>query len=41
VLASVFYPDTPNDVAPGVYNEGEPRSGLPHSPLPAQDAVGF
>jgi L-alanine-DL-glutamate epimerase-like enolase superfamily enzyme len=41
VLASVFYPDTPNDVAPGVYNEGDPRPGLPRSPLPAQDAVGF
>jgi hypothetical protein len=41
VLASVFYPDTPNDVAPGVYNEGEPRAGLPQSPLPAADAVGF
>jgi L-alanine-DL-glutamate epimerase-like enolase superfamily enzyme len=41
VLASVFYPDTPNDVAPGVYNEGDPRPGLPRSPLPALDAVGF
>jgi L-alanine-DL-glutamate epimerase-like enolase superfamily enzyme len=41
VLASVFYPDTPNDVAPAVYNEGDPRPGLPRSPLPAQDAVGF
>ncbi|HEY3764906.1 MAG TPA: hypothetical protein VGL44_07080 [Gaiellales bacterium] len=41
VLASVFYPDTPNDVAPGQYNEGDPRPGLPRSPLPAQDAVGF
>jgi L-alanine-DL-glutamate epimerase-like enolase superfamily enzyme len=41
VLASVFYPDTPNDVAPGVYNEGDPRPGLPQSPLPAQTAVGF
>jgi hypothetical protein len=40
-LASVFYPDTPNDVAPGDYNEGDPRPGLPASPLPAQDAVGF
>jgi hypothetical protein len=40
-LASVFYPDTPNDVAPGVYNEGDPRPGLPKSPLPALDAVGF
>jgi hypothetical protein len=41
VLASVFYPDTPNDVAPGVYNEGEPRAGLPQSPLPAATTVGF
>jgi L-alanine-DL-glutamate epimerase-like enolase superfamily enzyme len=41
VLASVFYPDTPNDVAPAVYNEGEPRPDLPRSPLPAQEAVGL
>ena len=34
-LASVFYPDTPNDVAPGAYNLGEPRDDLPRSPLPA------
>ena len=40
-LASVFYPDTANDVAPADYNEGGPRTGLPQSPLPAQDAVGF
>jgi hypothetical protein len=40
-LASVFYPDAANDVAPGDYNEGGPRPGLPRSPLPAQDAVGF
>jgi hypothetical protein len=40
-LASVFYPDTPNDVAPSVYNEGDPRPGLPKSPLPALDEVGF
>jgi hypothetical protein len=32
-LASLFYPDGPNDVAPGGYNELEPRSGLPASPL--------
>ncbi len=32
-LASVFYPDGPNDVAPSAYNEGEPREGLPQSPL--------
>jgi L-alanine-DL-glutamate epimerase-like enolase superfamily enzyme len=40
-LASVFYPDTPNDVAPGIYNAGGPRTGLPGSPLPAFDQVGF
>ena len=40
-LASVFYPDTPNDVAPGIYNAGGPRPGLPKSPLPAFDHVGF
>jgi hypothetical protein len=32
-LASIFYPDGPNDVAPPEYNEGEPREGLPQSPL--------
>ena len=32
-LASVFYPDGPNDVAPSEYNEGGPRAGLPQSPL--------
>jgi hypothetical protein len=40
-LASVFYPDGPNDVAPGVYNEGEPREGLPQSPLPAPEGTGL
>jgi hypothetical protein len=40
-LASLFYPDGPNDVAPGVYNEGEPRPGLPSSPLPPPERVGF
>ena len=34
-LASLFHPDAPNDVAPGEYNEGGPRPGLPQSPLPA------
>jgi hypothetical protein len=33
-LASLLYPDGPNDVAPGAYNEGGPRPGLPASPLP-------
>jgi hypothetical protein len=40
-LASVFYPDGPNDVAPSVYNEGEPREGLPQSPLPRADTPGL
>jgi hypothetical protein len=40
-LASVFYPDGPNDVAPAVYNEGEPREGLPQSPLEPREAPGF
>jgi hypothetical protein len=40
-LASVFYPEGPNDVAPSVYNEGEPRAGLPQSPLPAREEPGF
>jgi hypothetical protein len=40
-LASVFYPDGPNDVAPGDYNEGEPREGLAQSPLPPREEPGF
>jgi hypothetical protein len=41
VLASLFYPDGPNDVAPREYNTGEPRPGLPPSPLDSPEAVGF
>ena len=40
-LASLFYPDSANDVAPGAYNEGQPRPGLPQSPLAAPERVGF
>ena len=41
-LASLFYPDSPNDVAPGVYNDPEPESGLPRSPLhPPEAPTGF
>jgi len=40
-LASIFYPDGPNDVAPSIYNEGGPRPGLPQSPLPAPEGPGF
>jgi hypothetical protein len=40
-LASVFYADGPNDVAPSAYNEGPPKAGLPRSPLPAPEGPGF
>jgi hypothetical protein len=41
-LASLFHPDTPNDIAPVGYNENDPPPGLPDSPLPpAPSAVGF
>ncbi len=41
-LASLFHPDGPNDVAPGGYNEPDPASGLPTSPLePGLSATGF
>jgi hypothetical protein len=32
-LAAIFHPETPNDVAPGGYNEVDPSDGLPGSPL--------
>ena len=41
VLASLFYSNNPNDVAPSEYNAGGPRAGLPQSPLPPPEAVGF
>jgi L-alanine-DL-glutamate epimerase-like enolase superfamily enzyme len=41
-LASLFHPDTPNDLAPVGYNEQRPSAGLPSSPLaPAPSATGF
>jgi L-alanine-DL-glutamate epimerase-like enolase superfamily enzyme len=41
-LASLFHPDTPNDVAPSPYNVPEPAPGLPTSPLePRPAATGF
>ena len=41
-LASLFHPDTPNDLAPSGYNVDEPPAGLPSSPLaPAPEPVGF
>ena len=43
-LASIFHPDTPNDVAPGGYNDPAQATqpGLPTSPLePAIEEIGF
>jgi hypothetical protein len=41
-LASLFHPDTPNDVAPSGYNLSDPPAGLPGSPLePAPAPTGF
>ena len=42
LLASLFHPDTPNDVAPTPYNDEDPPDGLPPSPLePLAAASGF
>ncbi|MGH3060310.1 MAG: hypothetical protein ACRDNA_02740, partial [Gaiellaceae bacterium] len=43
-LASLFHPDTPNDVAPAAFNihRHDPPDGLPTSPLPPQPSeTGF
>ena len=41
-LASLFYPDAPNDVAPIGYNDPEPSAGLAESPLvPRADQRGL
>jgi len=42
LLASLFHPDTPNDVAPSAYNEDDPADPLPPSPLEPRPApAGF
>ena len=42
LLASLFHPDGPNDVAPGGYNLDTPAADLPRSPLDADPApTGF
>jgi hypothetical protein len=40
-LASLFYADGPNDVAPSEYNEGGARPGLATSPLTPPEGEGF
>jgi hypothetical protein len=41
-LASLFHPDTPNDIAPSGYNDPSVPDGLPDSPLdPAPSPTGF
>jgi hypothetical protein len=40
-LASLFYPDGPNDVAPGVYNDPDLPAELPASPLQPGDPAGL
>jgi len=39
LLASLFHPDAPNDLAPAAYNVGRPRAGLPPSPLELRPAA--
>lgn len=42
LLAAIFHPDTPNDVAPREYNDPRPPDGLPVSPLTLRTAeTGF
>ena len=42
LLAALFHPDAPNDVAPSAYNQDDPTGELPTSPLtPRPEAVGF
>ena len=41
LLASLFHPRAPNDVAPAGYNEPDPPAGLPTSPLEITPCVGF
>jgi hypothetical protein len=41
LLASLFHPQAPNDVAPAAYNEPSPPAGLPTSPLEIRPRVGF
>jgi hypothetical protein len=41
LLAALFHPDAPNDVAPEGYNEAQPPARLPVSPLSVPSRPGF
>jgi hypothetical protein len=42
LLASLFHPDSTNDVAPSPYNQADLAAALPQSPLvPGAPAPGF
>jgi hypothetical protein len=41
LLAALFHPHAPNDVAPAGYNEAGPAAELPTSPLEISSRVGF
>ena len=36
LLASIYHPDTPNDVSPSGFHSPDPEPGIPESPLPPQ-----
>jgi hypothetical protein len=41
LLASLFHPEQPNDVAPATYNDANPSAELPPTPLRIVPSVGF
>lgn len=41
LLAALFHPDAPNDVAPSAYNDAAPPADLPSSPLRVPKRPGF
>jgi L-alanine-DL-glutamate epimerase-like enolase superfamily enzyme len=42
LLAAIFHPNAPNDIAPGGYDDLDPEPGLPESPLDVDPApIGF
>jgi hypothetical protein len=41
LLAALFHPEAPNDVAPGEFNVATPAAGLPSSPLVLEPSPGF